>query len=132
MNNHDPALLVGRIFGSSLFIVSGWFKLMAMAGTIGYFTKMGVPMPSVAYVGVVALELGGGLLLLVGFQTRLIALLMALFCVATALLAHSDFAAAGQLTHFLKNMALTGGYLAFVAAGAGRFSIDGALAARRA
>ena len=128
--NHSPALLVGRILASVIFIVSGYGKAMAMAGTVAYLEKTGVPMPGIAYYGVVAIELGGGLLLLLGLQTRLVALVLALFSVATALLAHTDFAAAGQQINFMKNMAMAGGYLAFVAAGAGLYSIDAALGRR--
>lgn len=123
--NHDPALLVGRILGSAIFILGGYGKLMAAAGTQAYFEKIGVPSPMIAYYVSVAVELGGGLLFLLGFMTRLVALVLALFCVATALLAHTAFADQTQMIQFLKNMAMTGGYLAFVAAGAGSFSVDG-------
>lgn len=122
--NHDPALLVGRILASVIFILGGYGKLMAAAGTKAYFAKVGVPMPEIAYWGAVAVELGGGLLLLIGLQTRLVALALAVFCVATALIAHLDFVDNGQRINFLKNLAMAGGYLAFVAAGAGRFSVD--------
>ncbi len=128
--NHSPALLVGRILASVIFILSGYGKATAMAGTVAYLGKMGVPMPDIAYYGVVAVELGGGLLLLVGLQTRLVALVLALFCIATGLLAHTNFADAAQKINFMKNLAMAGGYLAFVAAGAGLYSID-AMTARR-
>ena len=131
MTTNDPALLVGRILASAIFILGGYGKLMAAAGTTAYFVKTGVPLPEIAYYVAVAVELGGGLLLLAGFQTRVVALVLAVFCVATALLAHMDFADRGQMVNFLKNMAMSGGYLAFMVAGAGRFSVDGALAARR-
>ena len=131
MTRHDPALLLGRILASSLFILGGYGKLMGMAGTKGYFAKLGVPMPELAYWVSVAVELGGGLLLLVGLQTRLVALVLAVFCVATAFLGHYPFTDAMQLINFKKNIALAGGFLAFVAAGAGVYSVDAMLSRRR-
>ncbi len=118
-------LLAGRVLASVLFIMAGYGKLMGMAGTIGYFGKIGVPVPEIAYYVAVAAELGGGLLLLVGFQTRIVALLLAVFCVVTALLAHTNFAEMAQQINFMKNLGLAGGFLAFAAAGAGAYSLDG-------
>ena len=129
--NHSPALLVGRILGSIIFILGGYGKAMAMAGTVGYLSKLGVPLPGIAYYGVVAIELGGGILLLVGLQTRLVALVLALFSVATALLAHADFSVQAQQINFMKNLAMAGGYLAFVAAGAGIYSLDAIIGRKR-
>jgi putative oxidoreductase len=125
--NHAPALLVGRILASLIFILSGYGKAMAMAGTVGYLGSKGVPMPNIAYFLVVAVELGGGLLFLVGFQTRIVAVILALWCIATAIIGHQDFTVAGNMINFEKNLAMAGGFLAFVAAGAGRFSIDAAM-----
>lgn len=132
MTNHDPALLVGRILASAIFILSGYGKLMAMAATKAYFAQSGVPLPEVAYYVAVAVELGGGILFLLGFQTRLMALILAVFCVATALLAHLDFSNRGQEINFMKNVCMTGGFLAFLAAGGGAFSLDRAFSRRRA
>lgn len=125
--NHDPALLVGRILASLIFIVSGYFKVIGMAATVAYLGNSGVPMPGIAYYGVVAVELGGGILFLLGVQTRLVAVILALFCIATALIGHTNFAVPGNMVNFEKNLCMAGGFLAFVAAGAGRFSIDGAM-----
>lgn len=129
--NHNPALLVGRILASIIFIMGGYGKAMAMAGTVGYLTKLGIPLPAIAYYGVVAIELGGGILLLLGLQTRIVALVLALFCIATALLAHADFAVQAQQINFMKNLAMAGGYLAFVAAGAGIYSLDAMIGRKR-
>ena len=129
--NHSPALLVGRILASIIFILGGYGKLMAMAGTVGYLQKLGVPLPAIAYYGTVAIELGGGILLLLGLQTRIVALVLALFCIATALLAHTDFSSQAQQINFMKNLAMAGGYLAFVAAGAGAYSLDAIIGRRR-
>ena len=124
LGSSSALLLVGRILASVIFIVAGYGKLMGMAGTIGYFTKIGVPLPEIAYYVAVLVELGGGLLLLVGFQTRIVALVLAVFCVATALLAHANLSDMAQQISFMKNLSMAGGFLAFAAAGAGAYSID--------
>ena len=131
MTNTDPALLLGRILASVIFILGGYGKLMAAAATKAYFASTGVPLPELAYWVAVVVELGGGLLLLLGLQVRLVALVLAVFCIATGLLAHTNWADAGQRINFLKNLAMAGGFLAFYVAGAGRFSLD-ALLSRRA
>lgn len=126
----SPILLLGRILGSAIFISGGWAKLMAMSATVGYFTKIGLPLPQVAFAVAVAVELGGGLLLLLGLFTRPVAVLLAVFCVATALIAHSNLSDRVQEINFMKNLAMTGGYLAFAVVGAGAFSLDAMLRRR--
>lgn len=128
---NDPILLLGRVLGSAIFVLAGWSKLMAAAATKAHFAELGVPLPELAYYVAVAVELGGGLLLLFGLLTRPVAVVLAVFCVATALLAHTDLANTAQFNNFMKNMAMTGGYLAFAVAGAGRFSLDALLGRRR-
>lgn len=127
----DAVLLLGRLLASVIFILSGYGKLMAAAGTKAYFAKVGVPVPDIAYLIAVAVELGGGLLFLLGLQTRAVAVLLAVFCVATALLAHTNFADMAQLIQFTKNLCMAGGFLAFSVAGAGAYSLDAAMARRR-
>lgn len=129
--NHSPALLVGRILASIIFIIGGYTKATGMAATVSYLQKLGVPLPAIAYYGVVAIELGGGILLLLGLQTRIVALVLALFCIATGLLAHLDLAVQAQQINFMKNLAMAGGYLAFVVAGAGLYSLDAMIGRRR-
>ena len=124
----DALLLLGRVMASLLFITSGFGKLMAAAGTKAYFAKTGVPFPELAYIVAVAAELGGGILFLLGVRTRTVAAALAVFTVATALLAHSDLHDMAQRTQFLKNLAIAGGFLAFAAAGAGAYSVDGQMA----
>ncbi len=136
MTNHDPALLLGRALASAIFILGGYGKLMAAAGTKAYFANAGVPLPEVAYWVALAVELGGGLLILFGLQTRAVALVLAVFCVATALLGHKFWSAPAaavqaQTINFEKNLCMAGGFLAFTAAGAGRYSLDALLARRR-
>jgi putative oxidoreductase len=136
MNNF--VLLVARILLCAIFLVSGAFKFADIPGTAGYIATTGLPMQDVlAWLGAI-FEVGGGLAILVGFQTRLVAYAMALFCVALAFLFHANpiaidgfpDAANAMLTMdnqimFLKNMAIAGGFLALAVAGAGAWSIDG-------
>lgn len=125
----DAAALVGRVLISLLFLPAGWSKLTGFAGTVGYFGKIGVPMPEVAAVIAVVVELLVCLLFLVGFKTRLMAIILAVFTVATAFLGHAFWSVPpemvmAQKTNFFKNLAIAGGFLAFFAFGPGRFSID--------
>ena len=121
----DTLALIGRILIGTLFIPAGFGKLMGFAGTVGYITKVaGLPLPEVAAAIAIIVELGFGIALLLGFKTRWVALVMAIFTLATALFFHKFWADATQSTQFFKNMAITGGLLAFAAFGAGRISID--------
>ena len=120
----DHAALVGRLFYSSLFIVYGYFKITAYAGTTAYMAGKGLPVPALAAVIAIIFELGGGLLMLVGYQTRMVALALAIYVLIAALIAHTNFADGNQMSHFFKNMAIIGGSLTFVAFGAGRYSLD--------
>lgn len=120
----------GRVLLSTLFLISGFGKLMAPAATKGYIASAGLPLPDVAYLIAVAVELGLGLALLVGYRTRVVAGLMAAFTVATAVGFHADFADGNQMNHFLKNLAISGGLIYVAAYGAGGFALD-ALRARR-
>ncbi len=120
----DALVLAGRALASVIFIHGGWTKLMAMAVTKAYFAKIGVPLPELAYWVAVAVELGGGVLFLLGLQTRLLGIVLAVFCIATAMLAHSNFAEPAQEINFMKNVCMAGGFLAFAAFGGGAFSLD--------
>jgi putative oxidoreductase len=107
-----------------LFLVAAYGKFKGLSGTTGYFTKLGVPAPSIVGPIVALFELAAGILILVGFKTRFVALAIALFCIVSALLAHTNFGDGNQLNHFLKNMAIAGGCLALFVAGAGAMSVD--------
>lgn len=115
---------VGRLLLATLFLLAGWGKLSDPAGTIGYIASHGLPLPQLGFVVALTAEIGGGLLILVGYHTRLVAALMAAFAIATAVFFHNDFADQAQMTNFLKNLAITGGFLQLVAHGAGALSID--------
>ncbi|MDM0012041.1 DoxX family protein [Variovorax sp. J22P168] len=125
----DAMALVGRILIALLFIPAGFAKLTGFAGTVGYITAVGLPLPQVAAAIAVIVELGLGILLLVGFKTRLTALVLALFTLATAFFFHNYWAMPVEKVQmnqlqFFKNLAIAGGVFAFAAFGGGRFSID--------
>jgi putative oxidoreductase len=122
--SRDIALLVGRILIGALFIIAAYNKFKGYDGTIAYFTRLGVPAASVVAPLIELFELVAALLLIVGYQTRLVALALGVFVVAAGLLAHTNFGDGNQLNHFLKNLAIAGGCLAFVGIGAGAYSVD--------
>jgi putative oxidoreductase len=131
MNSQNPYLpAIGRVLIAAIFIFSGLGKIAAPAMTQGYIASVGLPAPLLGYFLAIVVELGGGTLLLLGFQTRIVGLVMAIFTVATAVFFHRNFADQDQMIHFLKNTAMTGGLLQVVAFGAGSFSLDGWLSAR--
>jgi putative oxidoreductase len=121
-----PAV-IGRILIAALFLIFGFQKFGAPAGTQGYIAAHGLPVPALAYAVAVAVEIGGSVLLVVGYKTRPVALIMAVFTAATALFFHNNLADQGQMTQFLKNFAITGGLLQVAAFGGGRFSLDARL-----
>ncbi len=124
-SNSSVALLVGRALLSILFILSGFAKLTAISGTAGWFGSIGLPLPTVTAVVVGLVELLGGLAILVGFKTRIAAILLAVFTLAATAIAHLDFADQMQVLMLQKNLGLVGGFLLLAAVGAGSISIDG-------
>jgi putative oxidoreductase len=129
-NGNQGALpLIGRVLLATIFVMSGLSKLAAPAATQGYIAAMGMPAPLLAYVGAIAVELGGGLLLLAGYRTKVVAAALAAFCVVTAFVFHHALADQNQMIHFLKNFAMAGGLLQLVAFGPGRIALDSRVAA---
>lgn len=122
--------LLARILGSAIFIIFGWAKVTMGAGIAGSMAKAGLPLPLAAGIVADIVELGGGLLLLFGLLTRPVAVVLALYCVATALIAHTAWASAANQINFMKNMAMAGGYLAIAGLGAGEISLDAMLRRR--
>jgi len=125
----DLLALVGRVLLGLIFVLSGWGKLTGFAGAAGYIASKGLPMPEVLAGIAVAIELGGGLALVVGFKARWAALAIAVFLVVISPIFHNfwDAPAAqamNQQIHFMKNVAILGGMLMVMAFGPGRFSID--------
>jgi putative oxidoreductase len=122
--NQSAIPAIGRLMLAAIFIISGFGKLMAPAGTIGYIASAGLPFASIAFVVAVAVELGGGLLLVAGIKTRYVAAILALFSVVTAFAFHGNVGDQNQMIHLLKNIAMAGGLLQVVAFGAGAWSVD--------
>jgi putative oxidoreductase len=120
----DAIALIGRLLMSAIFLMSGFHKLMAPSDTIGHIAADGLPVPPVAYVVAVLCEFGGGLALLLGWQTRLAAAALALFCLFTAATVHYQPGNPGQMINFWKNVTMAGGYLYVLAFGGGAFSLD--------
>jgi len=114
--------IASRILMAQIFLLSGFGKIMGYAGTQGYMAKMGVPGELLPLV--ILVEIGGGLGLLLGFQTRIVALGLAGFSIISALIFHNNFADQMQMINFLKNLAMAGGLLMFTQYGAGSLSID--------
>lgn len=114
----------GRLLIAVIFLLSGVGKIIAPEATQAYIASAGIPLPVVAYAIAVLAEVGGGLLLLLGYQTRFAALGLAVFTVVAALGFHHNFADQNQMIHFLKNLAITGGLLQVFAFGPGGFSLD--------
>ena len=115
--------LVGRILLAAIFILSGYGKLMSYPAAAPYMEAAGVPGSLLPLV--IAAELGGGLLILIGFQTRLVALALAIFTLAAGIMFHFKPADQMQMTQFMKNLAITGGFLLLFLNGPGAWSIDG-------
>jgi len=132
MNRDNPYVgAVGRLLIAALFLISGLGKIAGPALTRGYIASAGLPFPLLAYLVAIFIEVGGGLLLILGYQSRIVASVMAVFTVAAALSFHRNFADQNAMAHFLKNISITGGLLQIVAFGAGTFSIDSRLAKSR-
>lgn len=121
---NDVALLIGRILMGALFVIAGINAFRNLGGSIGYFGRLGVPVPGIMAPFIAAYELVLGLILIAGLQTRLVALGLAILTVFAALIAHTNFADPNQVNHFLKNLGVIGGCLAFMVTGAGAYSID--------
>lgn len=126
MEKSTPVIeLVGRILLSIMFIMAGYSKIGGYEGTQGYMEAMGVP--GMLLPLVIILELGGGLLLLAGFQARIVAFLLAGFCLLSGFIFHFQPEEQMQMIMFMKNITIAGGLLFIVAHGAGALSIDARL-----
>ena len=113
---------IGRLLLSMIFIFSGFTKITGYAATQGYMESMGVP--SMLLPLVIAVELLGGIAILLGFKARLVAILMAGFSIVSALLFHQFWIDESQMNPFMKNIAMAGGFLMIFAHGPGSYSID--------
>ena len=125
----DGVILVARILLVTLFILFGWSKLTGYEATVAHFAEGGVPLPAVAGVVAVVMEFFAGVAILLGFATRPLAALLALYTLATGFLGHHYWtmeggAQAAALTHFYKNVSIMGGFALLYLTGAGKYSVD--------
>lgn len=124
MNAFTPWLmLIGRILISGMFIMSGLQKIGSIEGTAGYIASVGLP--GFLVYPTIAVEVLAGLAVLIGYQTRIAALLLAGFSILAALFFHFQPDNQMQMINFMKNITIAGGFLFLVAQGADRFSVDG-------
>lgn len=120
----SSAPLIGRCLIAAIFLVSGIGKLATPEATQVYMASVGLPDPFVPFVAAIVVELGGAISLLLGYRVRYAALVLAAYCVLTALLFHHAIGDPNQLFHFLKNLAIAGGLLMVFEFGAGARSLD--------
>ena len=128
-NTQNVAALAGRILLAVIFLLSGFGKIGGFEGTVGYIASKGLPMAQLVAIGTIVVELGGGILLAVGYKARWAALALAIFALLAAIIFHYFWAAEAaqkmnQQINFLKNLAITGGMLMVFAFGPGRYSVD--------
>lgn len=115
---------MGRVLLSSIFIISGITKVLDPAGTLAYIESARLPMPQIAYIVALLVELGLGSALLLGFRAHLAAAGIAIFTFITALIFHSNMADPVEVVMFLKNITIIGGLLVVIAFGPGGYSVD--------
>lgn len=123
------APLVGRVMLALIFVISGFSKIGGFAGTAAYMAGQGLPMSEVLLVATIIVELGGGLMIVIGWQARWAALAIFLFIIPATLMFHAFWAAdaaqyQNQLNNFMKNLAIMGGMLYIVAYGSGPCSLE--------
>ena len=123
-SSRDFAALLGRIFIAILFIPAGWGKIAGFAKTAGYIASKGLPLPEVGAAIAIAVELIGGIMLLVGFKTRWAAAALFLFLIPTSVFFHPFWSDPSQASAFWKNVAVMGGLLYVWSFGPGRLSVD--------
>ena len=118
MNRNDRGLaLMGRSLIALIFLIAGVRKALAFAMTVGYFGKLGIPMPELMVPLTIIIEIGGAILLVLGYRLVIVATVMALFTLGAALTAHQFWVAtdpmvySAQLNNFLKNIAMIGGFV---------------------
>ena len=120
--------LAGRILLALIFVISGYNKLVGFDGTVGYIASKGLPLPQLAAAAAIAIELVGGVLLVIGWQTRWAATAIFLFMIPTTLIFHPFWAVAAgkqmEMIQFMKNLCIMGGMLYVMAFGAGPLSVD--------
>ena len=116
--------VTGRVLLAAIFLWSALGKILDPASALGYIGSVGLPFPQLSLATAIFVELVGGIALVLGYRTKLVAAVLALFSIATALAFHSAFGDQNQVIHFFKNIAMAGGLLQVAAFGAGPISID--------
>jgi putative oxidoreductase len=119
---YDLVELLGRCLLAALFLVDGWSIINNYQGGGDYLVQFGVPRLMLAPA--LLLHVVGGILIVIGWQTRPAAFALALFCIATALIFHTNFDDPNEQIHFWKDLAIAGGFLVLLARGAGAYSLD--------
>ena len=125
----NAVALAGRILLAAIFVISGFGKIAGFEGITGYIASKGLPMPQVLAALTIALELGGGLLLVIGYKVRIVAILFFLWLIPTTILFHKFWGidaaqVQNQMNNFLKNVSIMGGMLLLWALGPGAYSLD--------
>jgi len=125
----DEVLLLARVLLAALFVIFGWGKLTGFGSTVAMTTALNLPLPTIAAVVVVVMEFFVGVAIVVGFYTRPLAVLLALYTLATAFIGHhywtlADAERMGNMINFYKNISIVGGLLLLGVTGPGRYSID--------
>ena len=115
--------LLGRLLMSAIFIYFGANKLLSFPATVTLMGNEHLPLPWAAAIVAVIVELLGGIAILIGFRTRAVAAVLAVYCVATAFIAHYHPGDNNQMIHFMKNICMAGGFLQLVAWGGGRYTV---------
>jgi len=133
LNQFGP--LLGRILIALIYLLSGFEKITGFQSTVGYIASKGLPLPQVAALGAIIVELGGGTMLVVGWKARWAVVALFVFTALAGLIFHNFWAvpaaeASNQMTHFLKNFCILGGLLYVLVHGSGPLSIEGGKAAR--
>jgi len=125
----EAATLIGRVLLAGIFLHEAWSKLTSYAAAVRYMEAFGVPGELLPLA--IALEAGCGLAILIGFHTRAAALMLAAFCVVTAVVFHTKLGDRNQLLHFEKDLAIAGGLLILSVYGGGAWTVDGLRKSRR-
>ena len=125
----NEVALLARLMLVVLFLIFGWSKLGDYGGTVGYMAAKGAPMPALAAIVAIVMEVPVSILIAVGFYTRPLALLMAFYTLATALIGHPYWTMEGaehaaNMINFFKNISIAGGFLLLCLTGPGRYSFD--------
>ena len=130
MSGHnDFAALIGRVLLAILFVPSGVATITGFSGTLGYIKSQGVPLPEAAAIIRILIELGGGLMVLIGWKTRWAALAFIVYLVVITPIFHNFWSAPEaekmmQEINFMKNVGICGAFFLLLAFGPGRFSVD--------